>query len=121
VARVAKRILEDTGFRVEVFASGEEALARLAAAPERWDALVTDFHIPEMNGARIAYSARALVPSLPIVIASGSFEDVTLPEGCVRLDKPFGPDRLLAAIAAARAARVPGGSGGPARAISLPR
>jgi PAS domain S-box-containing protein len=106
VGQVASRILEVARCRVEVFASGEAALAHFAVDPARWDVLVTDYHMPDMNGARLAEAARRLRPSIAIVIASGRFEDyraqdVTLPDRCVRLDKPFGPDRLMAAIKAA--------------------
>jgi PAS domain S-box-containing protein len=123
VGKVAGKILEDAGFHVEVFVSGAQALATLRAEPRRWDVLVTDLHMPEMNGARLAGAARALAPSLAIVVASGRFEeygegDLAWPERCVRLDKPFGPERLIAAVAAALATRAPAQSSASANPVS---
>jgi PAS domain S-box-containing protein len=110
VGHVSGRILTDAGFRVEVFVSGAQALAAFRADPARWDVLVTDLHMPELSGDRVAREARALAPALAVVIVSGFFEqrdasDADWPERCVRLNKPFSPERLIAAIDAARSLR----------------
>lgn len=61
--------------------------------------MITDFSMPGMNGGELAKAARAVLPGLPILIASGYAE---LPPGVgldfARLDKPYTQDQLSAEI-----------------------
>ena len=79
---------------------GTEALALLTGGA-RFDALVTDFAMPGMNGAELIVSSRMLQPGLPSVIISG-FADAagleTRPMGSPVLQKPFSGTALVAAI-----------------------
>ncbi len=95
--------LTQLGHRVETAADGEAALVALArAAP---DLLLVDFAMPGMNGAEVVRAARACAPGLPILFISGYAEsaqiDQALGGGAAMLRKPFGADRLAAAVAAA--------------------
>jgi PAS domain S-box-containing protein len=113
-------MLEDAGHRVFQAASGRIALQLLSES--RIDILVTDFAMPEMNGAQLAEAARAGWPDLPVLLVSGYAE---LPEGAAndlpRLAKPFRQDQLIPAVDQAVAARGRGGAVSQAQAALTPR
>jgi len=65
--------LADEGFAVAEAASGEEALALLAADPE-FDCVVTDYLMPGLNGVDLARRLREHYPRLPVMLLSGYAE-----------------------------------------------
>jgi len=71
IRTMAQEFLTNSGYRVEVFANGREALARLTEAPQVYDLLVTDMAMPEMDGKTLARDALALRPDLPIILCTG--------------------------------------------------
>ncbi len=90
-------ILEDLGHVVVEAASGSEALSLLNG--NAFDLLITDQAMPKMTGVQLAEAVRALLPDLPILVATGYAElpaNVNLP----RLSKPFDQAALARAIAA---------------------
>jgi DNA-binding response OmpR family regulator len=63
------RLLAADGFEVSVATSGTEAMEMLRRrAP---DALVTDLHMPGMDGIELLRETRALHPELIVVVVSG--------------------------------------------------
>ena len=91
-------LLEDLGHAVIEANSAEEALIPLReGAPV--DLLITDQAMPGMTGIDLVTAARALIPELPVILATGYGE---IPEGAghdfVRLGKPFGQGQLAQAI-----------------------
>ncbi|HWU95976.1 MAG TPA: PAS domain S-box protein [Sphingomonas sp.] len=99
-------MLEDAGHRVLLASSGKAALQLLGEG--HVDILITDFAMPDMNGAQLAEAAQAGWPGLPILLVSGYAE---LPDGIAedlsRLAKPFGQDQLLRGIARTMVANRP--------------
>ncbi len=89
--------LEGAGFDVMRANSGDRALVVLAAG-ERFDALVTDYAMPSVNGAELILQALHLQPSLAALIITG-FAEVsgleTLPGQVQVLRKPFRRDELI--------------------------
>jgi CheY-like chemotaxis protein len=88
--------------RTAIFHSPQKALDAFRAAPETWDCVVTDFHMPGMTGYSLIIHLRALRPELPAVIVSGS---VGVNEACQPLTppvqflrKPFFMDELRSAM-----------------------
>jgi CheY-like chemotaxis protein len=59
VAGAVKETLEAEGWRVEVFARGDEALRRLAGGA-RFDLLILDHPLPGLDGVELARRARRL-------------------------------------------------------------
>jgi PAS domain S-box-containing protein len=108
VVEVCAGILAEAGYQVCQARGGREALACLEA--ERFDLLVVDFRMPEVDGLTVLRRARELDPEVAaIVITSyGSIENAieALRAGARDfLRKPFDPDDLLQAVAEALAAR----------------
>jgi PAS domain S-box-containing protein len=98
VLHSAVAMLEDLGHRVLQATSGKDALTLLAQHPEV-EVLITDHAMPNMTGAELAVKVQAILPSLPIVLATGYAE---LPAGLAtaltRLAKPFTQRELESAI-----------------------
>ncbi len=59
VAGAVKETLEAEGWRVEVFARGDEALQRLSGGG-RFDLLILDYALPGLDGVELARRARTL-------------------------------------------------------------
>ncbi|TGX41661.1 PAS domain-containing sensor histidine kinase [Sphingomonas naasensis] len=100
-------MLEDAGHCVLQAGSGRVALQMLSE--NRVDVVVTDFAMPDMNGAQLAEAVQAGWAGVPVVLISGYAE---LPDGTgddlQRLAKPFRQDQLLRSVAQAIAVRAQG-------------
>ena len=87
----AGAFLEKAGFQVSRAENGDQALALLDAG-ERFDALVSDYAMPSLNGLDLIEQARAVQPNLPALLITGFAEvgsaDI-LPEAVAVLCKPF--------------------------------
>jgi signal transduction histidine kinase/CheY-like chemotaxis protein len=84
-------ILERAGFLVVPAGSGDQALAILATGG-RFDALVTDYAMPGMNGIDLVARARSIQPEISVLLITG-FAEVSgleaLPERIPVIHKPF--------------------------------
>jgi PAS domain S-box-containing protein len=105
IADMARAMLEGAGYEVATAESGAVALELLAAA--RFDAIVSDLRMPDMDGAALWRAVRDDHPALArrILFVTGD----TLSPGsrqflaethCSSLDKPFTKADLLARVAA---------------------
>jgi CheY-like chemotaxis protein len=70
-------MLEKLGYRVSSCPHPDEALSVFQAAPEAFDAVITDYQMPGKTGLELASDLRVLRPELPIVISSGFTGKVT--------------------------------------------
>ncbi len=68
---VTTEALKRLGYEAEACADGVRALAAFEAAPERFDAVVTDEVMPGLSGTELAAALRRLRPGLPILLVSG--------------------------------------------------
>ena len=92
-------MLIDLGFEVVEASSAEEALQLLNTGTKP-DLLITDHLMPGMNGADLAREARAIEPTLPILIVSGYAEVDGVAPDLPRLTKPFRNSELAESISA---------------------
>jgi CheY-like chemotaxis protein len=65
--------LSSLGYTVLTAGSAEEALAR--ASRQRIDALITDLHLPLMNGIELARALRGEKQDLPAILISGCLDE----------------------------------------------
>jgi CheY-like chemotaxis protein len=69
------RLLERRGIAVVAFSDQEEALAALAANPDGFGLIVTDYNMPGMSGIDVAARVKTIRSELPVAIASGFIDE----------------------------------------------
>jgi CheY-like chemotaxis protein len=90
--------LTDLGHEVFEAASGQQALDLLARHPDI-DLLVTDQAMPNMTGLQLVEKVRAILPDLPVVVATGYGDILQSGKACVtKLAKPFTQAELEQAL-----------------------
>jgi two-component system cell cycle sensor histidine kinase/response regulator CckA len=89
---------------VECFSSPQSALTAFAAAPGKYELVISDFEMPDMNGVELCRRLRTIAPAQKIFLATG-LEFFT--EAAARhagfnalLPKPFPLTALQEALAA---------------------
>jgi len=94
VRRLVARSLVSVGFSVKEADNGLSAL-RLLEAADAVHLVISDIHMPAMDGLALARELRLLRPFLPILFITGRE-----PPGITGevLHKPFGPEALLVAV-----------------------
>lgn len=70
--QLRKIILESSGYRVLIAASGAEGLKLFAEQPV--ELVVLDFLMPEMKGDEVAERMREIKPDVPIVMLSAYYD-----------------------------------------------
>jgi CheY-like chemotaxis protein len=103
VRHLIVRLLEQLGYRVRAFGTGDDALAWLDRADEPIDLLMTDVIMPGMNGKVLSEQVLLRRPGTRVVFASGYTADVILQQGVVDagvhfLSKPFSTGELAHSI-----------------------
>ena len=102
---VVCQILEDAGHQVRDAGDGQEALRKLSAA--RFDLVVTDIVMPEMDGIELIGEMRRRYPEVRVIAMSGGGERFPLKDGLaiarrlgagLTLNKPFLPEQLIQAV-----------------------
>jgi signal transduction histidine kinase len=103
VRAATAEMLIELGYEVDQARTGMEAMEMIRSGPAI-DVMVTDYLMPEMNGAALIVAVRAIHPALPIVLVTGySTPDLELPARIGRLAKPFRQSHLATSVAAAMA------------------
>ncbi len=103
VRAIARRILVRQGYTVIEAANGRDALLCAQGHEGKIDVVVTDMVMPEMSGRAFADEFSALNPDTPVLFVSGYTDDEILRRGALAprtafLEKPFTPDKLIAAV-----------------------
>lgn len=82
---------------------GADGMAKVSGHRDQLRLIITDMHMPNMDGLQLTISARRLIPKIPIVVCSGRMEDhveqkISQMDGVHRLNKPFHEFELLEVI-----------------------
>ena len=103
VRKMARRILEEKGYRVAAAADAGEAIAYMDRDGGAVGLVLTDVIMPGMSGRELADRIRETHPGLPIVFMSGYTEDGAIEKGAQSpgtafLAKPFSPEALVQSV-----------------------
>jgi len=102
--RLLSRVLTRAGYETTTVAHGAEALRQVAR--ERFDLVVTDIKMPEMDGLQLLEELKEFEPSLPIIVmtAYGTVENAVQALRLGAYDyiaKPFETDEIKLTVAKA--------------------
>jgi two-component system, NtrC family, response regulator HydG len=100
IRQVLEEVLADEGYAVETAPDGCAAWAIIAAAPP--DLVISDVHMPCVDGWALLGKVRERFPLLPVLLISASSDPPgshSLPEHTTFLAKPFSLDALLDVVA----------------------
>jgi len=97
VREMMSDVLLRQGYQVRQAQNSEQALAML---DDQVELLLTDFAMPEFNGAQLAHAARQRFPGLPVVFLTGyaELQGLELP-GSLVIQKPVSEQVLAQALA----------------------
>lgn len=104
VRRALQRILERDGHVVTLAGCGQEAIDLYAAQWKDLDVVVLDVTMPDVDGREVLRRMRETSPDVRAILSSGLTveSDPSLSvAGTWILQKPYTPDQVRAAIAAA--------------------
>jgi CheY-like chemotaxis protein len=101
-AQMLQELLQLSGYESDYCLNPKEAVGRLRQ--EEFDLVITDYKMPEMDGAEFLQEARKLNPDLPVIMISGL---MNMPElikvanigVTLVLEKPFKTEELLEYVA----------------------
>jgi CheY-like chemotaxis protein len=92
---VLTAVLDDAGYEVHEAGDGVQALEEITTAPP--DLVLSDIHMPRLDGLSLLQEARTIVPAVRWIIMSGTLRrpgHLPVPF----LAKPFDLDEMLALI-----------------------
>jgi CheY-like chemotaxis protein len=103
VRDVTRGVLTGLNFKVVTVANGTDALIQVAERQAELRAVITDLHMPRMNGLDFVRLLKAKLPNAGIIVASGRLEEREEEEFKAMgvralLEKPFTQEKLVGAL-----------------------
>lgn len=97
---LARKTLQDFGYRILEAANGEEVLRVIQTHREKIHLLLTDVVMPGMNGREVAERLSPLFPEMKVLYMTGYADTAIVHHGILKpgtalLLKPFNPDALV--------------------------
>jgi DNA-binding response OmpR family regulator len=104
VLELARELLGRAGYEVETALGGRLGLACFEVDPTRFDAVLLDLAMPELDGEQVGRAIRARRGDLPLLLVSGFAADPASERlaglrPAAFLRKPYGPEALASALA----------------------
>lgn len=99
VRQIAQTVLQRLNVTPMLAVDGEDALIKATENRAELKAIITDMHMPHMDGLAFVHAVRRTLPDIPIILASGRVDDAVAKEFralgvATRLDKPFSEAQL---------------------------
>jgi CheY-like chemotaxis protein len=118
VREVGRAVLERLNFHVVTATDGADGLLQVAQHRAHLRAIVTDLHMPRMDGLAFVRALRPMLPEVAVVVASGRMDEAMADEfrrlGVMRrLDKPYTEALLIRELNLLLAPAPVGGAGAP--------
>jgi PAS domain S-box-containing protein len=105
VRQTASLVLKSLNFQVITATDGADAIIQVAERRGELDAVITDLHMPHMNGITLVRALKRMLPDIGIIVASGRMEPHEAIElkslgVTALLEKPFLEKKLIEALKA---------------------
>ncbi len=94
IRKMSTTVLKNLNFNLVTASDGLEALIKVAENRDRLAVIITDLHMPYMDGLAFVQALRRILPNIPVIITSGMMDEATAHKMAAlgvtkRLDKPF--------------------------------
>jgi DNA-binding NtrC family response regulator len=106
IVELLEERLAAIGFEPAGYCDSRQALAVFKEAPDRFDLLITDLSMPELDGLHLASAINEIRPELPVLLLTGfgfGFDDVSIRAAALNISevvkKPIRFRRLVGSIA----------------------
>ncbi len=100
---IMKLVLERLGYNVTAMTSSLKALDLFKEDPHRYDLLLTDLIMPQLDGDKLVSEIIEIRPDMPVIITSG-FTDTIVKDNFKQISnkafipKPFQPQELAKTV-----------------------
>jgi hypothetical protein len=103
VRKLAKHVLERSGYSVIEADDGAEAVKRFTEISDRIDLVLLDVVMPKKNGQAVYDEIRQIRPDIKVLFISGYTQDIISRKGVIEqnidfIAKPVKPDELLTKV-----------------------
>lgn len=103
VRQAARAVLTALDFKVFTAADGTEALIQVAEKRNELSAVITDLHMPHMDGLAFVRALKRMMPEVGIIVTSGRLEEREVKEFkslgvSALLEKPYTQEKLVQAL-----------------------
>ncbi len=78
IAEMVKMMLENFGYKADVYKTGLDATKAFKQQPDKYDLLISDLTMPKMTGLDLADQLHKERPELPVVIMTGFGDSLTV-------------------------------------------
>jgi PAS domain S-box-containing protein len=100
IREMARSVLRRLNFSPVTATDGADGLMKAAQHRHELRAIITDLHMPHLDGLAFVSALRRMLPDIPVVVASGRLDDATAEKFkelgvALRLDKPFAEPQLM--------------------------
>jgi PAS domain S-box-containing protein len=98
-----KLVLLKSNFRLIEAVNGADALVKVNQLKGSLTHIITDMHMPQLDGLSLIREVRELLPDIPVVVTTGRLEPgereqlIALKVSAI-VEKPFSPKNILAAL-----------------------
>ncbi|MDQ7001290.1 MAG: response regulator [Ghiorsea sp.] len=94
ILNVQIQLLSNFGFKVEAHTCPQQALQQFKAQPQAYQAILTDYCMPTMDGVTLIASIHAIRPDLKAILYSGMLPS-DIPKHIIALSKPTRMKQLV--------------------------
>ena len=103
IRNLLRMVLGNAQFRTVEAIHGADAMEKAKENKDRLHCIITDMHMPQMNGHELIRAIRPLLPEIPIIVMTGRMdpaerEQLMAQDVSAIVDKPFSPRDILAAV-----------------------
>ena len=71
---ITRQVVEHLGYQVTIAKGSNEAITKIKEHPNTFDAVVTDYTLPIINGIELAKMIKELSADIPVVLYSGKID-----------------------------------------------
>jgi len=103
IRKLLTLVLAKLNFQLVEAVNGRDALVKVKELKERLKYIITDVHMPELDGLGLIRAVNELLPAMPIIVMTGRLEagekeQIQALKVAGLVEKPFSPQTLVAAL-----------------------